>query len=249
MRRTPRTRACRFSAASPARPPSISSASASWNARDRRLDRDLAERAAQGLGDGAGVAARSLGAVPRRHRDAVHALGAERLGAESRRDRRVDATRDGDDDLREAVLLDVVAQAERERAAHLLELRGERGGRSFDLLWMLAGCGELDDLDARGALARAIELAAAGVSQAAAHRLGRIDVDDEEALFEARLRARRPHPSRRARPSARRRPARPGRRRGCRRRSTSSSPVRASRASPRAPPPCRRGTARRRGSR
>ena len=53
----------------------------------------------------------------------MHALGAERLGAERRRDRGVDPARDGDDDVREAVLLDVVAQAERERAAHLLELR------------------------------------------------------------------------------------------------------------------------------
>ena len=51
---------------------------------------------------------------------------------------------------------------------------------------MLTGRGQLDDLDARSALARAIELAAAGVSEAAADRFGRIDVDDEEALFEAR---------------------------------------------------------------
>ena len=61
----------------------------------------------------------------------MHALGPERLRRERGRERRVDPARDADDDVAEAVLLDVVPQAELEREPHLLELVEERrdGGR------------------------------------------------------------------------------------------------------------------------
>ena len=60
----------------------------------------------------------------------MDAVGAERLHRERGRQRRVDAAGDAEDDLAEAVLLDVVAQAELEAAAHLLELveRARRRG-------------------------------------------------------------------------------------------------------------------------
>ena len=45
---------------------------------------------------------------------------------------------------------------------------------------------ELDQLDCRSVLAHAIELAAAHVAEPAADRLGRVDVDDEQGLLEAR---------------------------------------------------------------
>ena len=52
----------------------------------------------------------------------MHPVGAERLGREASGQRGVDAAGDADDDLREAVLLDVVPQAELEREPHLLEV-------------------------------------------------------------------------------------------------------------------------------
>ena len=57
-------------------------------------------------------------------------LGAERLGGERSCQRGVDAAGDADDDLREAVLLDVVAEAELKREPHLLEVveLGEQTG-------------------------------------------------------------------------------------------------------------------------
>ena len=67
--------------------------------------------------------------VAGRHRDAVDTLGAERLDGERGSDRRVDPARDADDDLVEAVLADVVAEAEDERLSHLLELVAERRER------------------------------------------------------------------------------------------------------------------------
>ena len=45
--------------------------------------------------------------------------------------------------------------------------------------------GELDDLHRGTSLARAVELAAAHVAEPPPHRLGRIDVDDEELLLES----------------------------------------------------------------
>ena len=54
------------------------------------------------------------------------------------------------------------------------------------LVGVLGGCVELDHLNIRGALARAVELAPPRITQASAERVCRIDVDDEEVLFEPR---------------------------------------------------------------
>ena len=71
--------------------------------------------------------------------------------------------------------------------AHLLELRRERRRSTpCDLVGVLGGRVELDDLDVRSALARAVELAAPRVTQASADRVRGVDVDDEEVLLEAR---------------------------------------------------------------
>ena len=86
----------------------------------------------------------------------------------------------------EPVLLDVVAQAERERSPHLLELGLERrdGGarRGSPLGWRRA---ELDDLDRGHGLARAVELTPPHVAKPAPHRDLRLDVRDEQVLLEA----------------------------------------------------------------
>ena len=87
-----------------------------------RVDRQLPEIGAEALGEPPRVGACRLGRVARRHRDAVHALRAERLDGERGRERRVDPAGDADHDVAEAVLADVVAQAELEREPHLLEL-------------------------------------------------------------------------------------------------------------------------------
>ncbi len=84
-----------------------------------RLDGDGAEVDAEVVGELFGVGARAVARVPRRHRHAVHVLGAERVGGDARDERRVDATRQADDDVGEAVLADVVAGAEHERLVDL----------------------------------------------------------------------------------------------------------------------------------
>jgi hypothetical protein len=93
---------------------------------DRRLDRNLPKVAAEAFRYQTGVAPRPFGGKLRRHRHAVHTTGFERLCAQRGSHRRVDPARDPDDDLREAVLLDVVPEAEGERKPHLLELGLER---------------------------------------------------------------------------------------------------------------------------
>ena len=86
-----------------------------------RVDRQLEEVRAERLRERARVMPRRLGRVTRRHRHAVHALRAERLDRERRDERRVDPAGDAEHDVAEPVLLDVVAQPELEREAHLLE--------------------------------------------------------------------------------------------------------------------------------
>ena len=178
-------RACRFSAASPSRP-----SSAAWNAVTIVLDRDLAEVAAEGLREPPRVGARALGGVARRHRDAVHALRPERVDRERRDERRVDAAREAEHDVAEAVLAHVVAQREHERAPHLLELRLERGDLAAE------GLGAAPPPSrARRARARARPRArgrASGVdvAQAPADRLARVEIDDEQRLLEPGARAR-----------------------------------------------------------
>ena len=97
----------------------------------------------------------------------MHALGAERLDRERRRQRRVDPAREADHDVAEAVLVDVVAQAELEREPHLLEVveRRRRLGRATQLvLRARRGRARARRRRARRALAR--ERAAAHVAQA-----------------------------------------------------------------------------------
>ena len=73
----------------------------------------------------AGVGRVAVGGVAGRHRDAVDALGPERLDREGRRERGVDPARDADDEAARSRTSHVVAQAEDECAAHLLEVVGE----------------------------------------------------------------------------------------------------------------------------
>ena len=116
----------------------------------------------------------------------MNAVGAERFRAEHGGHRGVDPARDTDDYLCEAVLLDVVVEAEREREPHLLE----RGLERDDL--RRCRCGrycrrpELDGHDLGNGLPRPVELASSYVAQSAAHRVRRLEVDDEQVLLEAR---------------------------------------------------------------
>src|SRR5256714_711589 len=77
---------------------------------DHGLDRQLAKAAAEVLGEPARVGPRLLRGIAGRHRDAMNALGPERLDRECGRDGGVDPARDADDDGLEPVLRDVVAQ-------------------------------------------------------------------------------------------------------------------------------------------
>jgi hypothetical protein len=116
----------------------------------------------------------------------VHPLGAERLDTERRGHRRVDSARDRDDDVGEGVLVDVVPQAEDQRQPHLLKLRCEGSDRALDDVVVLTHRPELHELDLGNRSARALEVAAADIAQAASDGKGRLDVDDEQVLLEAR---------------------------------------------------------------
>ena len=78
----------------------------------RRLDGEVEELDAQRLGDEAGVLEALRGRVSRRHAHADDVLGAERIGGDRRGERRVDAARQPDHHLLEALLVDVVVRAE-----------------------------------------------------------------------------------------------------------------------------------------
>ena len=113
----------------------------------------------------------------------MHALGAERLCGEGGGERRVDSAGDPEDDIVEAVLRHVVAEAELEGAPHLLELvegGGEHGlhGPARRVL------GHVDDRRIGELPARACERAAPCVAETAADRGGRVHVHDEERLLE-----------------------------------------------------------------
>ena len=116
----------------------------------------------------------------------MDAFGPSASDAEGRGHGGVDAARHGDDHLGETVLLDVVAEAELERRAHLVELGSERGDGAGDLVELLERGDELDLLDDRRVLARAVEVAAPCVSQTPPDRGDGLDVDDEEVLLETR---------------------------------------------------------------
>ena len=95
---------------------------------DHRLDRQLAEVAAEVRRQTLRVALRPLRREAGRHRDAVHALGPERIDRERRDERRVDPAREPEYDVAEAVLADVVAECQHERASASARARRlERG--------------------------------------------------------------------------------------------------------------------------
>src|SRR5436190_3080598 len=113
-------------------------------------------------------------------------LGAERLDSERGRDRRVDPSRDPDDDFAEAVLVHVVGEPELEPEAHLLELvEAWRDGR-LDGLARAAGRTDVDDRHLGNLAAVAGKRAAADVPQPAPDGVGGLDVGYEERLLEAR---------------------------------------------------------------
>ena len=93
-------------------------------------------------------------------------FGSQRFGRECRRDRRVDAAGDADDDLAEAVLVHVVVQPELERQPHLLELVDERGHLTRRLAAVAgkASCADVDDVHGWNLLALAREGAPADVA-------------------------------------------------------------------------------------
>ena len=63
-----------------------------------------------------GVVEAHLRRVARRHHHRVHAIGAERIDGDRQRQRRIDAAGQPEHDAGEAMLADVVAHAEHERA-------------------------------------------------------------------------------------------------------------------------------------
>ena len=115
----------------------------------------------------------------------MDALRAERLDRERGGQRGVDPARDADQDLAEAVLVDVVTQPELQGEAHLLELAELGGQRASGVLAVLSHRADVDDgrFRRRGALAG--HRPAAEVAQASPDRLARLDVDDEQLLVEA----------------------------------------------------------------
>ena len=125
-------RACRFS--------SVRSGASPANSRPERLVVGLARparsaaRARARRAPPASARASSWvrrGGEARGHDRRAHALGAERVGGEAGDERRVDPAGEAEHDVREAVLLDVVAQAERERRVDLgLERRDRRRQRA-----------------------------------------------------------------------------------------------------------------------
>ena len=111
---------------------------------------------------------------------------------------------EADHDVAEAVLADVVAQAELEREAHLLEVvaSGARRPRMQGVALGRRG-GESSHLGVGSTVPRSRASARAGGRRAAAARpRGRVEVDDEQLLLEARAPARRARPRRRGRPSS-----------------------------------------------
>ncbi len=118
----------------------------------------------------------------------MHAVGAQRLGGESRGDRRVDAARHADDDLPEAVLVDIVPEAERESEAHLLQLADERDdlGRDPAPVRRWSGCADVDDRHRRDLVALPRERPPPHVAKPPADHLRGIDLGEEQGLLESR---------------------------------------------------------------
>ena len=117
----------------------------------RRPDRDLDQLALQVASDSPGVPLCFSAGMRRGHHHAAHVLRPDRVCGEQRHQGGVDPAREGEADVAEAVLADVVAQAEDERLVDLLEV-GQRlrhpgragGGQLADqqLLLELGGAGD-----------------------------------------------------------------------------------------------------------
>ena len=112
-------RACRFSSVMSGSRPAKRSASSVVVDLHRGRDRELEELDAEALGERPRVVLGAGGGVVRGHAHAGHALGPERVDRDQRHQRGVDPAREPDHDALEAVLLDVVARAERERGVDL----------------------------------------------------------------------------------------------------------------------------------
>ena len=180
MRIVPRTRAWRFSSARPGSRPANGSAEHLEERRVRGLDRDRERADPELLGQRLGVGDAARAREARRHEHADHVVGAERVGRDRGDERRVDAAREPDHHVGEAVLGDVVAGADHERLVHLvhrlerrLDPRRRRSARR-------AGPAH-QHLGERGRSSTA-----ARVEGAAPERGPDVDVDDEQVLGELR---------------------------------------------------------------
>ncbi len=114
-------------AAQSSRPPPNASERALLVLGHRRLDRDLDQLGAEVGGDIPRVRLCFNARMRRGHHHAADVLGAERVDGEQGDEGGVDAAREGDADVAEAVLAHVVAQAEGERRVDLGEV-GQRLG-------------------------------------------------------------------------------------------------------------------------
>jgi hypothetical protein len=170
--RTPRTRACRFSSAGRPRAPRSSrpaTPSKAFTISPIGSSRKSVPRLSASRRASPRVASEEYrdGIETQWTRSAPSASTAER-GCE----RGVDPARDADHDVAEPVLLDVVAQAQLEREAHLLELVERRGD------WASTGSGfssldaDVDDRRLRHGSTLPGERAAPHVAQAATDRVG-----------------------------------------------------------------------------
>ena len=126
MRMVPRMRACRFSSARPGLGARERGAEQVEERRvgrlDRHGDRADAEVGREQLGVGDAAVAREA----RRHEHTDHVLGPERVDRDRRDQRGVDAAREPDEHVGEAVLAHVVAGAEHQRLVDLLHRRQQR---------------------------------------------------------------------------------------------------------------------------
>ena len=117
----------------------------------------------------------------------MHAVGADGVGRDHRHQRRVDAAREPEHDVGEAVLLDVVARAEHQRLVDLA-LERQRLRESRELLAFVI-CATRTDLDHRQ---RGGHRSAARIEQPLAEDGQHVEVDDHRVLDELR-RARDEH--------------------------------------------------------
>ena len=110
----------------------------------------------------------------------VDVLGSEGVGRDHGHERRVDAARQAEHHVGEAVLRDVVARGEHERVVHLGD-RIQQGARSTAGRagpgWSATSRRYRDDRERRGGVA------AAGVEQARAEHRSDVEVDDLLALL------------------------------------------------------------------